>query len=142
MKFTTSIILLFISVTLYSQTENVVGGYYLKFGIEGTHLFEYKLLINEDGTFFFHSYSNDKKSIPAEVNRYGKGKWTVDGKVVSFFTDIEKDIDEKHSLDFRKTRARFITKSPRDMSAKIVKTRLKFFESEISWIEGIDIFKI
>jgi len=65
----------------------------------------------------------------------------VDGKVVSFITNEEKDFDEKYTLDFNASKARFITKPSRDKTDRIIKTRLKFYESEIFWIEGLDIFK-
>ena len=50
--------------------------------------------------------------------------------------------DEKYTLDFTNSKARFVTKSPRDKSDKIIKTQLKFLESEIFWMRRIDIDKI
>lgn len=98
--------------------------------------------LNQYGTFTFHFYSNIKAGIPQIVHKYGKGTWSVDGKVVSFNTDNEKDIDEKHTLDFSDSKARFITKPSRDKTDRIIKTRLQFFESKIFWIERMKIFKI
>ncbi len=75
------------------------------------------------------------------MNKYGKGKWKAEKNIVSFFTDKISDIDEKHNLDFENSKARFISKSPRDETDKIIKTSLQFFESKIFWIEKLQIFK-
>ncbi|MGB5437899.1 MAG: hypothetical protein WBM98_18545, partial [Maribacter sp.] len=126
---------------LYSQSDELIGEYYLKLG-DKKHLIEYKLNLNQDGTFIFHSYTNHATGIPPIVNNYGKGKWSSEGKVISFFSDKEKDFDEIHTLDFNNSKARFISKPSRDKTDRIIKTRIKFYESEIFWIEGLDIYKI
>lgn len=131
---------LFFCLTGYSQTDPISGGYARTLGGD-EHRIEYKLDLNQDGTFFFHSYTNHKKGIPWERNLYGKGSWSAQGIVVSFFCDEEKDIDEKHTLDFSNSRARFITKHARDKTDRVVDTRLQFFESEIFWIERLKILK-
>lgn len=141
MKLRMTILLLICNWTLFSQSDNLVGDYYLQAGNKEKHLIEYKLTLNRDGTFFFHSYRDHKNGIPWEENKYGKGNWSADGKVVSFFTDKEKDLDEKHTLDFSNSKARFVTKPSRDKTDRVIKTRLLFFESEIFWIEGLNIFK-
>ena len=142
MKALFTILILISNLTLFSQSDKVVGNYTLTLGNQESHLIEYKLTLNQDGTFFFHSFSNNKHGIPPEVNKYGKGKWIEENKVISFFSDKQKDIDEKHTLDFTNTKARFVIKSPRDKTDQIIKTRLKFLESEIFWISRIDMFKI
>ena len=135
-------ILFLLSITpLFSQSDKVVGAYFRTSGTTGNHLIEYTLTLREDGTFLFHSYENHKRGIPWEKNKYGKGNWRMDGKVVSFFTDEQKDLDEKHSLNFSNSRARFITKPLRDKTDRVIKTRLQFFESEIPWIERLEILK-
>ena len=141
MKLRMTILLLICNWTLFSQSDNLVGDYYLQAGNKEKHLIEYKLTLNQDGTFFFHSYRDHKNGIPWEENKYGKGNWSADGKVVSFFTDKEKDLDEKHTLDFSNSKARFVTKPSRDKTDRVIKTRLLFFQSEIFWIEGLNIFK-
>ncbi|MBG6110432.1 hypothetical protein H4V97_002459 [Flavobacterium sp. CG_23.5] len=98
--------------------------------------------LNQDGTFFFQYYSNIKNGIPPEVNKYGKGKWTIENNVISFFVDKQKDFDQKHTLDFTKSKARLIIKSPRDKTDRIIKTRLRYLESEIFWMKGIEMIKI
>lgn len=136
-----TILFLISNLTLFSQSDEQFGEYYLK--LEGEkHLIEYRLILNQDGTFIFHSYTNHEAGIPPIIQKYGKGKWSVDGEVISFFSDREKDFDEKYTLDLSNSRARFVTKPSRDKTDRIIKTRLKFFESEIFWIKGLDIFKV
>ncbi|GAA4079015.1 hypothetical protein GCM10022389_26340 [Flavobacterium cheonanense] len=137
-----TILFLISSLTLFSQTENVVGNYKLILETKDSSSFEYELTLNQDGTFSFHYYSNIKQGIPPEVNKYGKGNWTIKNNVISFLSDKQKDFDEKYTLDFTNTKARFVTKSPRDKSEEIIKTQLKFLESEIFWMRRIDIDKI
>jgi hypothetical protein len=142
MKAIFTILILISNLTLFSQVDKAVGDYLLTLKTKESDLFEYKLTLNEDGAFFFHYYSNIKKGIPPEVNKYGKGKWTIENKVISFFSDKQKDFNEKYTLDFTNSKARFIIKSPRDKTDQIIKVRLQFLESEIFWMERIEIFKI
>jgi hypothetical protein len=142
MKAFFTILILICNFTSFSQSKDVVGDYTLTLETAENQLFEYKLTLSQDGTFFFHYYSNIKQGVPPEVNKYGKGKWTVENKVISFFSDKQKDFNEKYTLDFTNSKARFVIKSPRDKTEQIIKTRLKFLNSEIFWMKGIDIFKI
>ncbi|AXP81572.1 hypothetical protein CJ739_2499 [Mariniflexile rhizosphaerae] len=141
MKLIITTLFLISSLTIFSQSNQIIGDYIRTLGDEEAHIIKYKLTLNQDGTFFFHSYSNNKKGIPPEVNKYGKGTWKADKNIISFFTDKKNDIDEKHNLDFENSKARFISKSPRDKTDKIIKTSLRFFESKIFWIEKLQIFK-
>lgn len=96
----------------------------------------------DDGTFIFHYYSKIKNGIPPEKNYYGKGKWTVEKNVISFFSDKQKDLDDKFTVDFTNTKARFITKLPRDKTDKIVPTKLQFLKSSIAWMNRIDLLNV
>ena len=124
----------------FSQSDNIIGEYFLELGNE-KHQVEYRLNLNSDGTFEFHFYTSNQNGIPPVIHKYGKGTWNINDKVVSFFTNKEKDLDEKHTLDFSGSKARFVTESPRDKTDRIIKTRLRIFDSEIFWIKGLDIFK-
>ncbi|MDH7444808.1 hypothetical protein [Aquimarina sp. 2201CG14-23] len=141
MKNTFIIIFLISTLTSFAQSNQISGEYFRELGNQ-EHYIEYKLNLHQDGTFTFHSYTNVQAGIPPIVHKYGKGLWKVDGKIVSFSTDKEKDIDQKHTLDFSNSRARFITKPSRDKTDRVIKTRLQFFESEIFWIKRLQIFKI
>ena len=79
--------------------------------------------------------------VPPETNKYGKGKWSAKGNLITFSADKKEDFDDKYTLDLNKTIARYVTKNPRDKSDKIVKTKLTLLESEIFWLQRLDIFK-
>lgn len=135
-------LLLIFSVTVFAQSNSFAGDYNRTLNTTGNDMFDYKLTLNQDGTFLFHYYSKIKNGIPPEVNKYGKGKWTAKDNVITFSSSKQEDFDEKYTLDFNKSKARFITKNPRDKSDRIIKTKLTFVESEISWMQRLDIFKI
>lgn len=142
MKQLFTVAFLIFNITLFAQSNNFAGDYTRSLSEEGKHTIEYKLTLNQDGTFIFHSYTKMQGGIPPEVNTYGKGKWTSKDSVITFSANKKEDFDEKYTLDFNNSIARFVTKNPRDKSDKVVKTRLTFLESEIFWMKGIDVFKI
>ncbi|SHG60049.1 hypothetical protein SAMN05443549_10578 [Flavobacterium fluvii] len=142
MKAFFTILILISSMTVFSQVDKSAGDYLRTLKTDNGDLIEYKLTLNEDGTFIFHSYSNIKQAVPPETNTYGKGKWTVENNVISFFADKQKDIDKKNTLDFTNSKARFITKNPRNKTDQIIKTRLQFLQSDIFWMARIEMFKI
>lgn len=142
MKLTITALLLIFNLTLFAQSNQIVGDYARSLGEEGKHIIEYKLTLNQDGTFEFHWYTKIQGATPPEVNKYGKGKWSVKDNLVTFSSNKKEDFDDKYTLDFNNSKARFVTKNPRDKSDKIVKTTLQFLESEISWLQRIAIFKV
>jgi hypothetical protein len=143
MKQITTILFLIFNLTLFAQSNQFAGEYQRTLeDTQNKHVIEYKLALNQDGTFVFHSYSNIKGGVPPEANKYGKGKWTAKDNLITFSTNKQEDFDEKYTLDFNKSIARFVTKNPRDKSDQIVKTRLTFLESGIFWMERLDVFKI
>ena len=46
-----------------------------------------------------------------------------------------------YTMNFSNSKARYITKSPRDKSDKVLKTSLRFYESDIFHIKGLELFK-
>lgn len=140
MKSTLTIFLFLLGVTSYSQNNKYVGDYFQKLGND-KHIIEYTLKLNGDGTFIFHSYSNNEKGIPNITHSYGRGNWISKKGLLTFYLD-EKDMNEKYTLDFSGTKARYIPKSPRDTSDREIKTRLKFYESGIFWMKGIELLKL
>ncbi|MDI6031709.1 hypothetical protein QLS91_01340 [Flavobacterium sp. LB2P84] len=137
----TSLLVLF-SFTTFGQSNGFSGDYNRTLGKEGNHLIEYKLTLHQDGKFVFHSYSKIKNGFPPEVNKYGKGRWTAKDNVITFSSSKQEDFNEKYTLDFNNSKARFVTKNPRDKSDRIIKTKLTFVESEIFWMQRLDVFKI
>lgn len=142
MKLLLTTLLFLFNLTIYAQSNAIAGDYNRNFSKEGDHLIEYKLTVRQDGTFVFHSYSKIKNGVPPEVNKYGKGKWTAKDNVISFSSNKKEDFDAKYTLDFNKSKARFVTKNSRDKSDRIIKTKITFVESEIQWIQRLDVFKI
>lgn len=141
MKTSLLVFFLFFSLALFSQAEKVAGDYVLVFGNDDS-CFDYKLTLYQDGTFTFDDYSFIKLGVPQEKTMYGKGNWTIDKNVITFLSDKATDFDEKYTLDFSGSKARFITKSPRDKTDRIVKTRLQFLESEIFWMARAELLKL
>ena len=128
-------------VNAQATVHDVAGTYKRDLSNTPPHIIIYTLTLNADGTFQFHSYDKNDRGIPPERNKYAKGTWTLDKKVVSFSTS-STDFDEKFTLDFNTSKARFISKHPRDKSDKVVETALRFYESEIFWIQSLSISKI
>lgn len=142
MKVLLSTLVVLFNLTLFAQSNAFSGDYNRTITATGNDRFDYKLTLNQDGTFVFHYYSKIKNGIPTEVNKYGKGKWTAKDNVITFSSNKQEDFDEKYTLDFNRSKARFVTKNPRDKSDRIIQTKLTFVESEIAWMQRLDIFKI
>ena len=142
MKLLLTTLLVLFNLTTFAQSNGFAGDYNRTLNTTENDMFDYKLTLNQDGTFVFHYYSKIKKGIPTEVNKYGKGKWTAKDNVITFSSNKQEDFDEKYTLDFTNSKARFVTKNPRDKSDRIIKTKLTFVESEIFWMQGLDVFKI
>ncbi|WP_343707901.1 copper resistance protein NlpE N-terminal domain-containing protein [Flavobacterium sp.] len=140
MRLLITVLLFLLKLNLSAQSNQFVGDYTRSLSSEN-HKIEYKLTLNPDGTFEFYSYSYLQDGTPQESNKYGKGKWSEKNNLITFSSDKKTDLDQKYTLDFTNSTARFIVKNPRDKSDKIVKTKLQFLESEIFWMRRIDIFK-
>nr|WP_294788021.1 copper resistance protein NlpE N-terminal domain-containing protein [uncultured Flavobacterium sp.] len=143
MKLILTTILLIFNYLLSAQSNSLAGDYSRSLpSDQGKNLIEYKLTLNQDGTFLFHSYSKMENGTPQEANKYGKGKWSAKDNIITFSADKKEDLNEKYTLDFNNSAARFVTKNPRDKSDKVVQTKLKFLQSGIFWMKGLDVFKI
>ena len=141
MKIYKTIFLLLAGFQAFSQVNGPVGDYILQMGSKDRHFIEYQLSLNADSTFLFYAYTESKISEPKTAHQYGKGKWEFRDKQLAFLTNPDSDLNEKFTLDLNNSRAHFISKSPRAIRDRPVKTRLKFFESDIFWIKGIEMNK-
>ena len=106
-------------------------------------IIKWTLTLNENGTFLYH-FLRDLSAISKpnkEENFYGKGTWKAEKNQVVFSSDKEADLDEKYIYDFTNTEARWITKSPRDLSDKVVKESLLLYKSDLSVIKGLKLIK-
>jgi len=88
----------------------------------------------------FHFYRHLGKANPEE-NYYGKGTWRADKNHISFYTDKENDIDDTYTLNFNNSKARIISKSPRDKSTRIIKEAILFYRSKIPWVKRMKLTK-
>lgn len=123
------------------QSQSISGEYLRKRETASGEIFALTLVLKADQTFTFHYYQTFLALNP-EQNIYGKGTWSVDKNIVSFSTDEKTDLDKIHTLNFNNTKARYITKSPRDTSDKVVKTAVSFYKSDIPWMKGSELSKI
>lgn len=140
MKYVLTSIILLSSIAAF--TQDVVGTYQLHSTSTDSDDFELKriLTLRADGTFEYYNYRKVERGIPPETHTYGKGSWKRESKVI-MFTSGASDIDDKFTLDFSGTKARFIAKSPRDKSDRVIKTALSFYDSEIFWVTGMKLIK-
>ena len=125
-----------------AQTQPYAGEYRASHGANDSGvLIEYTLSLRPNGTFLFHSYRNINDKAPEE-HWYAKGKWAVEKKnQLFFYINKDTDLDEKYTLNFSKTKARYSSKSPRNLSEQFIKTSLLFYNSEIFWVKGMKLFK-
>ncbi|GAA4235498.1 hypothetical protein GCM10022291_17560 [Postechiella marina] len=132
------ITLLNLSIIGYSQ-----AGVYSKTNTPKNKDTELKwtVTLNKNGSFIYNFYRKHKKGVPEEENFYGKGTWRLNGKIINFFTNPETEINEIYKMDFTNTKARYVSKSPRNESAKTTKTAIKFYQSDLFAITGLELFK-
>lgn len=140
MKPLLTIIVLTVSVTVFSQPASYSGTYSMRYDTSNAEL-EYTLNLNEDGTFKFHFYRNNDCSTCVVENSYGKGTWTTKKNLIYFSVDQNTDLDEEHTLNLNNSKARVDRKSPRNKSPEIVPDTLRFYESDIFWVSGMKLIK-
>jgi len=140
MRHVITILLLVLGPTSSTQVEKYAGVYEMRHEAQNA-LIEYRLSLNPDGSFLFQSYSKHNRAITPVTDIYGKGKWSVKKDLILFSVDEENDIVQEYSLNFNETKARYKTKSPRDLSQSVVKTSLIFYDSNIFWVKGMELFK-
>lgn len=135
------LLLIPISFITSAQSDKYVGKYEIVHETPNANI-SYDIVLNPNGTFLFHSYRQVFIAESKEENSYGKGVWKPQkNNLVYFFTNHKNDLDATHTLNLNNTKARFISKSPRDKSDRVIKTALKFYESELFWVKGLELFK-
>lgn len=73
MKNTLLALCLLTTLTSCSQAYEYAGDYEAKYG-----LIQYRLTLNPDGTFFFHSYNRYNFGLPPEPSISGRGTWVAE----------------------------------------------------------------
>ena len=140
LKFTLFILLITFNLTVFLQSESYVGTYIRPYESQENQILKWTLTLNSDGTFIYNFY-RDIGAKNSEENFYGKGTWKGEKKLIFFYTDTTREVDETYTMDFTNSKARINRKSPRDKSNKIVKESIRFYESDLSIIKGLELFK-
>lgn len=129
-----------VPITAQTTVDEVSGGYEMRIDATNALIID-TLTLDSDGTFSFHEYESiDERLIP-EGNKYARGRWRLEKNLLLFLAD-ENDLDTKHTLNFNNSKARFISKSPRDKSDREISLSIKFYDSEIPWMKGRTLIKI
>lgn len=129
-------------LVFFAQSTIDYGDYQVSFLDANKEGIQYTLTLNEDKTFKFHFFRKPKGTNNPEENYYANGTWTSEKNVILFDAEDISDVKTGYPLNFKNSKARFNAKSPRDTSSKVVKTSLTFYDSEISWVKGLELYKI
>ena len=119
-----------LSISAVGQNDTTKIVYEKIYDLKDGSFHKRTLTLYSNGNFLFHSYRRIKPD-RADENHYAKGTWTEKKDLYLFSTNGITDIDEKHTLNFDKSRARVF----KDGS-------LKFLNSEISWVKGMPLDRI
>ncbi len=128
---------LFLFINSNAQVNPFVGTYFLEGNAINAKI-AYSLSLEADGTFLMHFYRKLVCDSCVEENWYGSGKWASEKNIVTF---LQEKQEEKNSINLHLSKARIDTKSPRNLSDKIVKTKLTFYDSDVFWVKGLKLYK-
>jgi len=136
------LLLVFLTSSLisFAQSKEHAGSYEITLGDGEAYLETNELTLNPNGTFLFHFYRKRENGMPKEETKYGKGTWMSNKRLIFLKVEVS-DIDATHVLNFNNSKLRYDTKSPRDKSNRDIKTSVRFYESEISWMKGRTLIK-
>ncbi|WP_157805266.1 copper resistance protein NlpE N-terminal domain-containing protein [Confluentibacter citreus] len=129
-------------LAVFAQLKVDHGVYQVDFLDDENEGIQYTLTLNEDHTFKFHFFRKPKGANNPQENYYAKGTWASENNSIFFDAEDVLDLNEEYTLNLKNSKARFNTKSPRDVSARVVKTSIKFYDSELFWVKGLELFKI
>ncbi|MGB5498752.1 MAG: hypothetical protein WBM77_07470 [Maribacter sp.] len=122
--------------------ENQIAGEYGKSSDPiHKHVVEWTVQLKDDGTFSYNFYRHLSCDSCEEENFSGKGTWTAEEKLITFETDVAKDLDSTYTMNFTNTKARFQSKSARNTSNKVIPDVLIFYESPLPEIQGLKLQK-
>ncbi|MGK0377060.1 hypothetical protein [Patiriisocius sp. Uisw_017] len=115
---------------LYNQVINTDDGVSILYSME----------LKKDGTFTFRFLRQLSKSQPKE-NKYAKGTWSIGSNNVLEFKTNTSEMDEKYTLNLNDTKARYISKSSRNLSKGEFPNYLQFYDSSISWVKSMKLVR-
>ncbi|MEM7186253.1 MAG: hypothetical protein AAF466_06310 [Bacteroidota bacterium] len=140
------LVLLFALVALpfgtFGQETGLAGTYEVRYETTDGNTFLYEITLHPDNTFLFHSYEYHAKAQPPEKERFGKGRWEANKNLIVLSTNEENDLDDTHTLNLDKTKARIDRKSPRNKNPNPVPDVMRIYESPVPWVKGKKLTKV
>jgi hypothetical protein len=136
-----TLFLLFMGPVIYAQTMVVTGDYYLKWECD-SHQIEYKLSLQEEGSYELNTYTTERSSASEVVEQQEAGTWRSEGDVLTFTSKAAKDFDEEYTVNLNGSIARLMPKSPSENTDGKTETVLIFDTSKIYCIEGLEFVKL
>jgi len=138
MKFLKQLILILLPLLGWGQ--EMTGEYEAVYDNSNSYI-SYNLVLGANGRFNFHFYRKNDCDICVEENQFGQGSWESSGRKLILTADPEKDLDDKFMLNLHDSKAHYIAKNPRDRTDKVALIRLRFYQSRIFWVKGMELFK-
>lgn len=125
---------------LTGNAQDISGEYEAVYDLKNAYI-SYHLNLEPDGRFIFKFYRKNYCDSCVEENQYGRGSWVYKNKKLELLAEAELDVNDDFILDLNGSKAHYISRSPRDKSSKVVKTRLKFYMSTIFWVKDMELIK-
>jgi hypothetical protein len=136
-------LILFFTIVLTvvnSHSQNIEGTYSNKWVSNSGEGKEFVLRLNEDGNFTFNyirMYRDSDSNTKIEV----QGSWVLDGHLLVLNSNNSNEEDNHIASGLNLNKARFISVSPRNPNSNMVKSSLKFFESDVFYAEDMELIK-
>lgn len=130
-----------VAFSVCGQENKIVGEYSKRSDPIHKHVVKWTVQLKDDGTFSYNFYRHLSCDNCEEENFSGKGTWTSKKNLITFKTDVEKDLDSTNTMNFTNTKARFQGKSARNTSNKAIPDTLIFYESPLFEIQVLKLQK-
>ncbi len=128
---------------LQGQTDRYAGTYAFRYDLEHGEVLADTLHLYHGGTFHYSSYGYKPCAICSEELVYGVGHWKITEKdLLHFSPDSIQGGGKPEYLLLGNTSLRYIGPSPRRLNPDPVRVSVKFIRSDISWLEGRELFRI
>ena len=131
------VLLLAFSITADTTSDAFAGKYMKKFETKEGNTFGFVLDIYKEGKFTLQCYRKIVNKNPQEEIVYARGTWTANDNTIIFNSFENDKSGNKKMINISGSKARFNTNSD-----KAVKTSFKFYETKISWLKGLEVFKL
>lgn len=134
------LILLIIFTSFSGLAQSIEGVYYNKWEAPSGESLAYTLHLHDDGTFVFSSDRTYLDAYPDQTLK-AKGTWQMDGHLLILEADEDQSEHSEFAGDLNKSKARYLSLSPRNPKFNLVKPSFKFFESNIFFAKDMELFK-